>query len=525
MRTLSLCFIALLGLAQALWGERINHEGRILGPLPVMTTPLLFNTPEADAVVSAMQIMPVTHPWNEDISQRPFLGGGNADLSTAMINRVKADLTVKQQEQGGSSRQTLRPFYEMNYILVPDNQATQSIEFFDYPDESDLDGGTDPFGLYPIPTNLPIEGWPLETGSQTLEQWQQSNAGGDRHSIMVKPGAGFIWETWQTKRVGSAWRASNGAKFNLNSNALRPSGWTSADAAGLAMFPAVVRYDECARGQVEHALRLIVPHTRYAFIYPATHRTSGWDVPDRPAMGQRFRLNPFFNAPANWTVHEKAVVYALKKYGAIVADNGGFFSVSVSPDSRFPGNAFSNLSSIDVNQFEVVQTTGATEGPRSPNAPSVNAGLNQAVRSGGTVTLAGQVTAPGGGATVQWMKYNGPGTVTFGNAAQAGTTAQFSAPGTYTLMLRVTDNVHTPVYDAVAVLNFQPEVLRNGNEATIRFPTATGVTYRVERTDNLTTGPWTTLADVVGTGNSVDVPHVGGFNLGKQFYRVRAVEN
>ncbi len=185
-------FLLLGALVAHCFGERINHEGRILGPAPIVTEPVLFNTPEADAIVSAMQIFPRENPWNEDISNRPVHAN-----SAAMINQIISDLA--------SNRRTLRPFYEMNYVLVPDTQATLSIHFNDYPDESDLDGGIDPNGLYPIPPNLPIETWPRETGGLTLGQWQTdaNGDGGDRHSIMVKPGAGFIWETWQTKRIGS----------------------------------------------------------------------------------------------------------------------------------------------------------------------------------------------------------------------------------------------------------------------------------------------------------------------------------
>src|SRR5437867_1824206 len=162
-------------------GERINQEGRILGPAPVATTPTLFNTPEGDAIVSAMQIFPVTNAWNEDISRRPLLAN-----SDTMIAQLKSDLLA--------SRQTLQPFYEMNFVLVPDSQARVTIPFLDYPDESDLDGGTYPNGLYPIPSHQPIEGWPRETGSLTLEQWQMdvNNTGGDRDGIMVAPGAGPI---------------------------------------------------------------------------------------------------------------------------------------------------------------------------------------------------------------------------------------------------------------------------------------------------------------------------------------------
>src|SRR5437764_14650315 len=191
--------------------ERINQEGRILGPAPVVTTPTLFNTSQADAIISAMQIFPVTNPWNEDISRRPLLAN-----SAAMISQIKADLS--------SSRQTLRPFYEMNYVLIPDNQARVTIPFLDYPDESDLDGGVFPNGSYPIPSNMPIESWPKDTGGLTLQQWQMdvNNTGGDRHAIIVAPSVGSVWETWQAKLTQTGWQASNGANVYFNSNHLPP---------------------------------------------------------------------------------------------------------------------------------------------------------------------------------------------------------------------------------------------------------------------------------------------------------------
>src|ERR1700736_555579 len=348
--------------------ERINKEGRILGPAPVVTVSTLFNTAQADAIVSAMQIFPVTSAWNEDISRRSVLAN-----SAAIIAQIKADLS--------SSRQTLRAFYEMNYVLVPDSQARVTIPFLDYPDESDLDGGTFPDGRYPIPSNMPIETWPKDQPGVTLQQWQMdtNNNGGDRHGIMVAPGVGSIWETWQMKLAQSGWQASHGAKFNLNSNTLRPAGWTSGDAAGLSMFVATVRYDECERGMVEHALRLVVKQTRREYIYPANHYASSIAASSTnyPAMGQRLRLKTGFAIPSNWTIEEKAVLLALKKYGAIVGDNGNFFSVSVCPDNRFSASAFSHLSTIDISNFEVIQTTGPAEGPRSPGAPNVDAGPDQ----------------------------------------------------------------------------------------------------------------------------------------------------
>lgn len=467
-------FLLLLSAAGMLRAERINQEGRILGPEPVVTTPTLFNTAAADAIVAAMQVMPVNSPWNEDISGRPLLPN-----SAAMIAQIRADLS--------SSRRTLRAFHEMNYVLVPEGQPLVPIAFVDYADESDP-------SPYPIPNSMPVETWPRETGSLTLTQWQQdvNNTGGDRHSIVVAPGSGFSWETWQARLVSGQWRASNGAKFNLNSNALRPAGWTSGDAAGLPMFPALVRYDECQRGMVEHAMRIVVARSRREYIYPATHFASSTPASqvDVPAMGQRVRLKASFVIPDNWTIYEKAVARGLKKYGALVADNGNFFSISVTPDDRYPSNAFNNLSSVDVNQFEVVQATGPNEGPRSPNAPTAYAGADFTAAPGAPILLTGNVT--GAGVVVQWSKYAGPGTVAFGDTAQATTTATFSQAGTYTLLLATRDAANVTAYDAV--------VVTVGDTSTPPPPT----TPASARLYNLST------RSLVGTGDNIQI---AGFTI------------
>ena len=290
--------------ASAAFAERINQEGRILGSPPVVTNSVLFNTTNADAIVAAMQIFPVTNAWNEDISRRPVLAN-----SDAMIAQIIADLDAIN-----TNRRTLRVFYEMNFVLVPTNQPTVPINFDlspveSYPEESDLDGGTYPYGLYPIPTNMPIESWPHETGALTLSQWQQdiNNDGGDRHAIVVQPDTGFIWETWHAKRIGAAWQAANGAKFDMKSNALRTPGWTSGDAAGLPMFPALPRFDECERGMVEHACRIVVARSRKEYIYPANHYASSTPATQTnvPAMGQRVRLKSSFVIPAAWAKEKR----------------------------------------------------------------------------------------------------------------------------------------------------------------------------------------------------------------------------
>jgi hypothetical protein len=435
--------------------ERINQEGRILGTLPVVTSPILFNTTNADAITSAMQIFPVTNPWNEDISRLPVLTN-----SDAMIAQIISDLAA--------NRRTLIAEMEMNFVLLPDNQARQAINFFNYPDESDLDGGVSPDGLYPIPVNLPIETWPTGT-SLSLLQWQTNINNGDRHSIMVEPGAGYFWETWLTRLVGTNWQASNGAKFNLNTNGLRPAGWTSGDAAGLPMFSALVRYDEAERGMVEHACRIVVKRSLYEnYIYPATHFASASTNTsvNLPSMGQRVRLKSNFYIPVNWTREEKAILLGLKKYGALVADNGNFFSISVTPDDRWPANCFNDLTSVSITNFEIVQSTGPNEGPRSPGAPTANAGADQSIVIGAAAPLNGAVAFTGAMPAVQWKQYSGPGLVTFADVLKTNTTATFSEPGVYTLELSAADGVHAVAYDAMVVTVAQVITLAISHTAT-----------------------------------------------------------
>jgi len=482
--------------------ERINQEGRILGALPVVTNSILFNTSNADAVVSALQIFPVTNPWNECISNRPVLAN-----SDAMIAQIMANLSANHR--------ALVTEFEMNFVLVPDNQPLVFINFFNYPDESDLNGGTSPYGLYPIPMNLPIETWPV-ANTNTLFGWQTNDDGSDRHAIIVTPGNGLIYETWETLLVGTDWQASNGAMFNLNTNGLRPAGWTSGDAAGFPMFPALVRYDEAERGMVEHACRLVVAKSRYNnYIYPATHyaASSANTSTNLPSMGQRLRLKAAFAIPVNWTKEEKAVVLGLKKYGAMVADNGSVFSISVTPDDRWPANCFNDLTSISITNFEVIQTTGTNEGPRSAGAPVANAGPDQTVPVGLPIQLPGLVVFSNSPPVINWKLYSGPGKVTFGNAALTNTTATFSAPGTYTLELSAADGVHAVAYDAVVITvmnGINVSLTLAGTNVNLSW-TGGSPPYVVQWTGTLPAASW---SDLVTTGvNSTNLPitNVTGF--------------
>jgi len=316
--------------------DRVNHAGRALPPLPKISAPLLFNTPEADAVLSAMQVFPRDNPWNEDISRQPV----HPD-SGRIIESIGADKPIREN-------------WDMCFVLVPPDQPKVPVKLLKYPDESDP-------GPYPVPGNAPIEGWPMWGG--TLEQVQRHGTG-DRHLLVVDPWNGLLYEFFEARRTDAGWEAANEATFNLRSNALRPRGWTSADAAGLPIFPSLPRYDECERGMVEHALRFTVRRTRKEFLYPATHQAGHTRDPAVPAMGQRLRLKASVDV-SDLPPHARAIALALKKYGMFVADNGSDWFISVPPDRRLKG--LQALRRLRGRDFEVVVTTGENEGPRAGN--------------------------------------------------------------------------------------------------------------------------------------------------------------
>lgn len=272
---------------------------------------------------------------------------------------------------------------------------------------------------------------------------------------------------------------------------------------------------------VEHALRLVVKRTRQEFIYPARHYASSTLAASTnvPAMGQRLRLKSTFVIPDNWTIEEKAVLRAFKKYGALVADNGNFFSISVTPDDRWPANAFDHLSTISITNFEVVQTTGPAEGPRSPNPPVAFAGNDQSSPFGAAVQLQGFVSfdLSNPPSTISWQFTSGPGPVTFGDATKTNTIATFGAPGSYSLMLNADDGVHAVARDAVVVTVTPSIVLtiaQNGTNATVTWTGGTAP-FVLERTDELSLPRWSALI----TTNSQTVVLPVSDNAG--FYRVR----
>ena len=303
-------------------------------PMPKITKPVMFDTPEADAILAALQVFPPDNPWNQNISGLPVQKD-----SAALLTGIGLDKPLEYN-------------LDMGFILVPADQKRVDVKLMDYPEESDP-------GPFPVPDNAPIENWPLTRNEntkavprpgQTLEQFQRE-AEGDRHVILVDPGNGKFHEFWQAKRTDAGWQASNAVTWDLGTGALRPERWTSADAAGLPIFPAVVRYDECARGMVEHAMRFTVRKTRRAYVLPATHWASSSRDRSLPRMGERFRLKRAFDI-SGFPPNVQAILKGLKTHGMFVADNGSDWWMSIAPDRRLVG--LETLHRVKGSDFEVV---------------------------------------------------------------------------------------------------------------------------------------------------------------------------
>lgn len=204
------------------------------------------------------------------------------------------------------------PSYGIPYVVVGAHQPKVPIEFTEFGEESNP-------GPYPIPPNAPVEG---------------AGEAGDRHVLVLQKGSCKLYELYGASRSGIGWQAGSGAVFDLRSNALRPEGWTSADAAGLPIFPLLVRYPEVHAGQIDHALRVTVQRSQRAYIHPATHFASDSSDPNLPPMGLRLRLKASFSL-AGYHGQALVVLRALKRYGLIVADNGSSWYITGAPDPRW----------------------------------------------------------------------------------------------------------------------------------------------------------------------------------------------
>jgi hypothetical protein len=323
-------------------GHALQPAAGARPPMPKIEAPLLFDTPEADRVLAALQVFPPDNWWNRDVSGLPV----HPD-SGAMIAGIGADKPLQYN-------------LDMGFVIVPPGQKRVEVKLLDYANESDP-------GPFPLPDNAPIENWPLTRNEnlkalprpgQTLEDFQRT-AEGDRHVLVVDPVNGKLHEFYGTRRTDDGWQALQASTWDLRTGALRKERWTSSDAAGLPVFPAVVRYDECERGMVEHAMRFTVRRTRRAYVLPATHWASQSRDPAHPRMGERFRLKAGFDV-SRFPKHVQAILKGLKKHGMFVADNGSDWWMSIAPDRRLSG--LEALHQVKGSDFEVVDT-----GERSVN--------------------------------------------------------------------------------------------------------------------------------------------------------------
>jgi hypothetical protein len=221
------------------------------------------------------------------------------------------------------------PSYGIPYSVVPASQPKVKITFTAYGDQSNP-------GPYPIPATAKIE------------------AGGDAH-VLVASGNCHLYELYGAARKGSGWTAQSGAVFNLRSNALRPAGWTSADAAGLPILPGLVRLDEVRSGHIDHALRFTVAETQRGYISPATHEAGSTNSPNVPPMGARFRLKASFNI-SHYHGEARVILQCLKTYGMYIADNGSNWYLSWATDTAWNDDDLNQLKSVPGSAFEVVNT-------------------------------------------------------------------------------------------------------------------------------------------------------------------------
>jgi hypothetical protein len=298
--------------------------------------------------VSGIPIFPSDHIWNTRADTLPV-----SPLSAEYVRIIGSAANAHADFGSG--------LYEGSPIGIPYNIVNGSLPkktiLFEYADESDS-------GPYPVPDYPLIEG------------------GSDHHLLIIDRDTKMLYELFAAEKLADgSWVAGSGAVFNLSDYTLRPSGWTSADAAGLAILPGLVKYDEINAGEINHALRFTAPSTGRAYIWPARHYASSITDPSYPPMGQRFRLKSSFNT-SGYPPQTRVVLDALKKYGIILSDNGAPWYISGVPDDRWDNDDLHTLHQLKGSDFEAVDSSSLIINQNSGKALATSVISNLPARIG-----------------------------------------------------------------------------------------------------------------------------------------------
>ena len=353
---------------QKLQSETFHHALRRVAPHGTPLTSCSQIGIGQGASLNGFVPFPVNDPWNQNIASAAV------DASSAAII-------------AGLGTSPLHPDFGSNLVdgsvngipyQVVSGQGNVPVTYNAYGEESDP-------GPMPVPLNALVEGYP-------------ANNGGDSHVLVIDADNCFLYELYASAEQGDgSWTAASGAVWDLLADNYRPYGWTSADAAGLPIFPGLARYDEFAAGAINHALRVTVAHSRAAFVAPASHAASNSSSASYAPMGARLRLKASFDI-SGYTPQAKVVLTALKTYGMIVADNGGNLYVTGAPDTRWDDDDLHNLGKVPASAFEVVNTGTVMTNGTVPTGPvpviksfTSSAGAS-AVLAGSPVKLSWSVT-------------------------------------------------------------------------------------------------------------------------------------
>jgi hypothetical protein len=317
---------AILALAGATTSQGSPSAQASVGPYPSLGSCQVFPHPPASLSPRAPALGDEA-AWNQDISKAP-----RDPRSAAYVAYIDSHGGDHLHPDFGSPRP-----YGFPYAVVGAGQRRLPIHYTAYGSESDP-------GPFPVPANAPVEGG--------------NGSDGDRHVLTVDSSSCMLYELYDAHYVAKPkphWNAAAGTAWDLGSTALRPDGWTSADAAGLPIFPGLVRYDEVAAGRLEHAIRVTFDSTRNAWVHPASHCAGDTSSGDAPPMGLRLRLQAGYGL-GGFSGPAKTIAVAMKRYGLIVADNGSNWYFSGSSDRRWDDENLDQLKRIPGSAFEVVKS-------------------------------------------------------------------------------------------------------------------------------------------------------------------------